>query len=141
MINISGNLRMTFSTAKAYTFGPTVINIKVILKEEKWKEALIFHFKMELIFVRIVDTQLVLGLAIWISGFAFMVMGWLVGELSEKWGKIPSKILYKIGAVIVAVPVIILLWKVSAVLYVNRFHIATYINNAFQFVNDAFKVL
>lgn len=91
--------------------------------------------------MRIVNTQIVLGLAIWILGFAFMVTGWLVGELSEKWGKIPSKILYKIGVVIVGVPVIILLWKVSAVLYVNRFHIATYINNAFQFIQDAMKVL
>ena len=70
-----------------------------------------------------------------------MVMGWLVGELSEKYGKIPAKILYKIGVVIVGVPVIILLWKVSATLYVNRFNISTYINNAFQFIQDALKVL
>lgn len=91
--------------------------------------------------MRIVNTQVVLGLSIWILGFAFMVMGWLVGELSERYGKIPAKILYKIGVVIVGVPVIILLWKVSATLYVNRFHIATYINNAFQFVQDALKVL
>ena len=91
--------------------------------------------------MRIINTRIVLGLAIWILGFAFMVMGWLVGELSEKWGKVPSKILYKIGVVIVGVPVIILLWKVSALLYVNRFHISMYINNAFQFVNDALKVL
>ena len=96
---------------------------------------------MELIFLRIVNTQVVLGLSIWISGFAFMAMGWLVGELSEKWGRLPGKILYRIGAVIVAVPVIILLWKTSALLYVNRFHIATYINNTFQFVADALKVL
>ena len=82
-----------------------------------------------------------LGLSIWILGFAFMVMGWLVGELSEKYGKIPGKILYKIGATIVAVPVILMLWKVSALLYVNRFHISTYINNAFQFIQDAMKVL
>ncbi len=91
--------------------------------------------------MRIVNTQVVLGLAVWILGFAFMVMGWLVGELSEKWGKIPSKILYKTGVVIVGVPVIIMLWKVSAMLYVNRFNIATYINNAFQFIQDALKVL
>ena len=91
--------------------------------------------------MRIVNTQIVLGLSIWISGFAFMVMGWLVGELSEKWGKLPGKILYRIGAVIVAVPVIILLWKTSAFLYVNRFHIATYINNTLQFISDAVKVL
>ena len=96
---------------------------------------------MELIFLRIVNTQVVLGLAIWISGFAFMVMGWLVGELSERWGKLPGKILYRIGAVIVAVPVIVLLWKTSAFLYFNRFHIATYLNNTFQFISDAVKVL
>ena len=38
---------MIFSKAKAYTFGPTVINIKVILKVEKWKEMLISLLKME----------------------------------------------------------------------------------------------
>ena len=91
--------------------------------------------------MRIVNTQVVLGLAIWILGFAFMVTGWLVDQLFEKWGKIPSKILYKTGVVIVAVPVIILLWKVSATLYVNRFQISTYINSAFQFLQDAVKVL
>ncbi|MBQ7221267.1 MAG: hypothetical protein IJS28_09835 [Synergistaceae bacterium] len=91
--------------------------------------------------MRIVNTQVVLGLAVWILGFAFMVMGWLVDQLFEKWGRIPSKILYKTGAFIVAVPVIILLWKVSAVLYVNRFQISTYINSAFQFLQDAVKVL
>lgn len=91
--------------------------------------------------MRIVNTQVVLGLAIWILGFAFMVAGWLVDQLFEKWGKIPSKILYKTGAFIVAVPVIIMLWKVSATLYVNRFQISTYINSAFQFLQDAVKVL
>ena len=91
--------------------------------------------------MRIVNTQVVLGLAIWILGFAFMVMGWLVDQLFEKWGKVPSKILYKTGAFIVAVPVIILLWKVSATLYVNRFQISAYINSAFQFLQDAVKVL
>ena len=91
--------------------------------------------------MRIVNTQIVLGLAVWIMGFAFMVMGWLVDQLFEKWGKIPSKILYKTGAFIVAVPVIVLLWKVSALLYVNRFQISTYINSAFQFLQDAVKVL
>ncbi|MBQ4469084.1 MAG: hypothetical protein IJR35_00805 [Synergistaceae bacterium] len=91
--------------------------------------------------MRVVNTQVVLGLSIWVLGFALMVAGWLVGELSEKWGRIPSKILYRTGAVIVAVPVIILLCKVSATLYSNRFYIATYINNAFQFLSDAIKVL
>ena len=91
--------------------------------------------------LRVVNTQVVLGLSIWVLGFALMVAGWLVGELSEKWGRIPSKILYRTGAVIVAVPVIILLCKISAILYSNRFNIATYINNAFQFITDALKVL
>ena len=91
--------------------------------------------------MRIVNTQIVLGLAVWILGFAFMVMGWLIDQLFEKWGRIPSKILYKTGAFIVAVPVIILLWKISAVLYMNRFHIAAYINSAVQFLQDAIKVL
>ena len=91
--------------------------------------------------MRIVNTQVVLGLSIWVLGFALMVAGWLVGELSEKWGRIPSKILYRTGAVIVAVPVIVLLCKISAVLYSNRFYISTYINNAFQFLSDAVKVL
>ncbi|MBR0070694.1 MAG: hypothetical protein IJP97_09400 [Synergistaceae bacterium] len=91
--------------------------------------------------MRVVNTQIVLGLSIWILGFALMVMGWLVDQLFEQWGKIPSKILYKTGAFIVAVPVIIALWKVSASLYTNRFYIATYINNAVQFVSDAVKVL
>ena len=91
--------------------------------------------------MRIINTQVVLGLAVWILGFAFMVMGWLVDQLFEKWGRIPSKILYKTGAVIVAVPVIIMLWKISAVLYVNRFQISSYINSGFQFLQDAVKVL
>lgn len=91
--------------------------------------------------MRIVNTQVVLGLAVWILGFAFMTMGWLVDQLFEKWGRIPSKILYKLGAFIVAFPVIIMLWKISALLYVNRFYISTYINNAFQFLQDAIKVL
>ena len=91
--------------------------------------------------MRIVNTQVVLGLAIWILGFALMVMGWLIDQLFEKWGKFPAKILYKTGVVIVAVPVIVLLWKVSAALYVNRFQISTYINSAFQFLQDAVKVL
>ena len=91
--------------------------------------------------MRIVNTQLVLGLAIWISGFAFMILGWLVGELSETWGKLPSKILYRIGAIIVAVPVILLLCKVSFTLFVNRYNISTYINSTLQFLADAIKVI
>lgn len=91
--------------------------------------------------MRVVNTQIVLGLSIWILGFALMILGWLVGELFEQWGKIPSKVLYKTGALIVALPVIIMLWRISGLLYSNRFYISMYINNAFQFLNDAIKVL
>ena len=91
--------------------------------------------------MRIVNTQIILGLSIWILGFAFMVLGWLVGELSETYGKTPGKIIYRIGAFIVAVPVIIGLWKLSATLFFNRFYISTYINNFVEFVQDAVKVL
>ena len=91
--------------------------------------------------MRVVNTEIVLGLAIWVLGFAFMVAGWLVEALFEKHGQLAAKILYKIGALIVAVPVIIILWKISALLYTNRFYISTYINNAVQFIKDAVKVI
>ncbi len=70
-----------------------------------------------------------------------MVTGWLIEALFESWGKIPAKIFYKTGAFIVAVPVIILLWRISGTLYTNRFFISRYINNAFQFISDALKVI
>ena len=91
--------------------------------------------------MRVVNTEIVLGLAVWVMGFAFMVAGWLVEALFEKRGEIIAKILYKVGALIVAVPVIIILWKISGLLYTNRFYISTYINNAVQFVKDALKVI
>ena len=96
---------------------------------------------MELIFLHLVNTRIVLGLSIWILGFAFMTAGWLIGELSERWGRLPGKIVYRIGAIIVAVPVIVLLWKASYALYVNRFFIANYINSTIDFIQDALKVL
>jgi hypothetical protein len=52
-----------------------------------------------------------------------MTAGWLVDVLFESYGKIPSKALYKTGAVIVAVPVIGVLWRVSSLLYTYRFDI------------------
>ena len=91
--------------------------------------------------MHLVNTRIILGLSIWVLGFAFMTAGWLIGELSEKWGTLPGKIIYRIGAVIVAVPVIVLLWKTSAALYTNRFFIANYVNNAVEFIQDALKVL
>ena len=91
--------------------------------------------------MRIIDTRMVLGLSVWIMGFALMTAGWLVGELFESWGTIPSKILYKLGALIVATPVIVLLWKVSSYLYSNRVDIVVLVNDAFRFINEAIKVL
>ena len=91
--------------------------------------------------MRIIDTRMVLGLSVWIMGFALMTAGWLVGELFESWGTIPSKILYKLGALIVATPVIVLLWKVSSYLDSNRVDIVVLVNDAFRFIKEAIKVL
>ncbi len=91
--------------------------------------------------MRVVNTQIVLGLSIWVLGFAFMVTGWLIDALFEQRGRIAAKIFYKTGALIVALPVIYALWKTAGLLYTNRFYISTYINNAVQFIQDALKVL
>ncbi|GHV47759.1 hypothetical protein FACS1894204_11500 [Synergistales bacterium] len=71
-----------------------------------------------------INSSIFLGLAVWIFGFALMLSGWLVDVLFEGYGLIPSKILYKTGACIVAVPVIYLLWKTSGLLYSYRFDMA-----------------
>ena len=91
--------------------------------------------------MRVIDTRIVLGLSAWLMGFALMTAGWLVEELFERYGSIPSKILYKTGAIIVATPVIVLLWKASSYLYANRVDIVLHINEAFRFVSDILKVL
>lgn len=91
--------------------------------------------------MRVIDTRLILGLSVWVLGFALMTAGWLIGELFESWGEIPSKILYKLGALIVAVPVIIALWRVSRLLYNNRIDIVLYINSAARFITEALNVL
>ena len=56
-----------------------------------------------------------------------MTAGWLVDVLFESYGTIPAKVLYKTGAIIVAVPVISLLWKVSRLLYQYRIEIVFFI--------------
>ena len=84
--------------------------------------------------MRVIDTRMVLGLSVWILGFALMTAGWLIGELFESWGTIPSKILYKLGAIIVATPVIVLLWRVSRYLYTNRVAVVILVNDAFRFI-------
>ncbi len=91
--------------------------------------------------MRLIDTRMILGLSVWILGFALMTAGWLIGELFESWGTIPSKILYKLGALIVATPVIVLLWRVSRYLYLYRVDVVVFINDAFNFITEAIKVL
>ena len=91
--------------------------------------------------MRAIDTRMVLGLSVWILGFALMTAGWLVGELFESWGTIPSKILYKLGAFIVATPVIVLLWEAASYLYIHRVDVSLYVNEALHFITETLKVL
>ena len=91
--------------------------------------------------MRVIDTRLVLGLSVWIFGFTLMTAGWLVSELFESWGELPAKILRKTGAFIVALPVIVLLWKISAYLYVHRVDVSVYVNTALTFISETLKVL
>ncbi|MDR1377286.1 MAG: hypothetical protein LBJ22_07215, partial [Synergistaceae bacterium] len=63
--------------------------------------------------MRFINTGVFMGLSVWILGFALMTAGWLVDVLFESYGSIPSKVLYKPGAIIVTAPVIYILWKSS----------------------------
>ena len=85
--------------------------------------------------MRLIDTRVILGLSLWILGFALMTAGWLIDALFEGWGRIPSKVLYKLGALIV------LLWRASRLLYVHRIDIVLGINNAASFLTEAMKSL
>ena len=76
------------------------------------------------------STSVFMGLSVWIFGFALMTAGWLVDVLFESYGAIPAKILYKTGAIIVAVPVIYILWKVSGMLYTHRLDIVLFLREA-----------
>jgi len=67
-------------------------------------------------------------------GFALMIAVWLVDVLFEDYGVIPSKILYKSGALIVAVPVIYLLWKISRLIHVNRMNIVMFLREGAEFI-------
>jgi hypothetical protein len=71
-----------------------------------------------------------MGLSVWILGFALMTAGWLVDVLFERYGVIPAKILYKTGAIIVAAPVIYLLWKSSRLVYTHRLDIVLFLRGA-----------
>ena len=81
-----------------------------------------------------INATLFVGLSVWIMGFALMTAGWLVDVLFESYGVIPSKILYKTGAIIVASPVIYLLWKASRLIYMHRLNIVMFLRDGVEFV-------
>jgi hypothetical protein len=83
-----------------------------------------------------INTGIFMGLSFWILGFALMLAGWLVDVVFEGYGVIPAKILYKTGAIVVAVPVIYLLWKSSRLLYSNRLHIVLFLRSAFNTIQS-----
>jgi hypothetical protein len=56
-----------------------------------------------------------------------MTAGWLVDVLFESYGAIPAKVLYKTGAIFVAVPAVYMLWKVSALLYRYRIDLVLFL--------------
>lgn len=91
--------------------------------------------------MRLIDTRTVLGISLWVMGFALMTAGWLVDVLFERFGSIPAKVLYKTGAVIVATPVIYLLWRAARSLYVHRIDVMLFVNEAGKLFDDFRKVL
>ena len=84
--------------------------------------------------MQFINTTFFMGLAIWILGFALMTACWLVDALFESYGTIPSKILYKTGAIIVAAPVIYLLWNVSRLIFTQRLNIVIFLRDGFEFI-------
>ena len=84
--------------------------------------------------MQFINTTLFMGLSVWIMGFALMTAGWLVDVLFEGYGVIPSKILYKAGAIIVAAPVIYLLWRASRLIYAQRLNIVIFLRDGAEFV-------
>ena len=86
-----------------------------------------------------INTSVFMGLAVWVWGFALMTAGWLVDVLFESYGVILAKILYKTGAVIVAVPVIYLLWKIAGLLYAHRVNIVLFLREVFTEIQVLLK--
>ena len=84
--------------------------------------------------MQFINTTLFMGLSIWVLGFALMTAGWLVDVLFEDYGVIPSKVLYKAGAIIVTVPVIYLLWKASRFIYTQRLSIVILLRDGLEFL-------
>ena len=76
-----------------------------------------------------INTTFLFGLSVWLVGFALMTAGWLVDVLFESYGVIPSKILYKTGAAIVAIPVMYLLWKMSRLIQAQRLNIVMFLRD------------
>lgn len=86
-----------------------------------------------------ISTSFFLGLSIWLLGFAMMTAGWLVDVVFERYGVIPAKILYKTGAMIVALPVIYFLWKSSALIYAHRIDIVLFLRGAADDISGILK--
>ena len=84
--------------------------------------------------VRYINTSVFMWLSFWIFGFVLMTAGWLIDVLLESYGEIPSKILYKTGAIIVATPVIYLLWRVAALIFTNRLNIVIFLRDGFELI-------
>jgi uncharacterized membrane protein len=82
-----------------------------------------------------------LGLSVWILGFALMTAGWLLDVLFESYGVIPAKVLYKTGAIFVAVPVIYLLWKISGLFYRHRIDLVLFLSHLFDAAQAVVKSL
>ena len=86
-----------------------------------------------------INTSIFLGLSVWLLGFALMTSGWLVDVLFESYGRIAAKVLYKTGAIIVAAPVIYLLWKLSGLIYTNRLNIVLFLRDAVSLGQDLLR--
>ena len=91
--------------------------------------------------MRPIDTRMILGLSLWIMGFALMTAGWLIDVLFERFGSLPAKVLYKTGAVIVSTPVIYLLWRASRALYIHRIDILLFLNDAWKLFDNLRRAL
>ncbi|NLL37291.1 MAG: hypothetical protein GX256_07205 [Fretibacterium sp.] len=83
-----------------------------------------------------IDTRMILGLSFWIFGFVLMMCGWLVEVLFESYGELPGKLLYKMGALIVSLPVIILLYRLARALYLHRVEIVLVLQEGLKALDE-----
>ena len=86
--------------------------------------------------MQLINSTFFIGLSVWLFGFALMTAGWLVDVLLEDYGVIVAKILYKTGAIIVAVPVIYLLWKASSFIFTQRLNIVMLLRDGIEFIQQ-----